>query len=148
MVQKPLPTEDAQIAREIVDAIRRDQPEICDRVHVEVDRGHVSLSGNVVWRHQRSRAEATARLVPGVASVGNALIVTPGADGTDIKKLIEGAFTRSAELDANQINVQVDRGNVVLSGRVRTWTEWTEAQSVAESAPGVTQVQNEITVGN
>ncbi len=61
---------------------------------------------------------------------------TPRVQPTEIKHLIEEAFRRSAEVDASHVSVRADGGTVTLSGKVRTWSERTQAQQTAWSAPG------------
>jgi osmotically-inducible protein OsmY len=138
--------DDPQIARAAVAAIRAEMPSVVDRVRVLVHQGHVTLEGAVEWKHQHDRIEATVRYVRGVMGVSNQIQIVPRVKAEDVKHLIEEAFKRSAEIDAAGIEVQADAGRVRLSGKVRTWSERTEAQNTAWSAPGVTEVRNEITV--
>jgi BON domain len=49
-----------------------------DRVQVSVDRGWVTLTGQVKRDYEKSRAEADARTVPGVAGVTNRLSCEAG----------------------------------------------------------------------
>jgi osmotically-inducible protein OsmY len=65
---------------------------------------------------------------------------------TDIKRKIEEAFRRSAEIDANRITVETRGGEIILRGTVRSWAEREEAERAAWAAPGVTKVTNLITV--
>ena len=51
-----------------------------------------------------------------------------------------------AELDARNIKVTAVGGRVTLAGTVRSWDEREEARSAAWSAPGVTDVVNDIGV--
>jgi osmotically-inducible protein OsmY len=63
-----------------------------------------------------------------------------------LKKKIEDALVRNAQLDANRITVQVDGTKAILKGTVRSWAEREEAERVAWSAPGITSVDNQITL--
>ena len=98
--------DDPQIARAAV----------ADRIRVLVHQGHITIEGTVDWSHQRDRAEATLRHLRGVMGVSNELIITPAARPADIKGLIEAAFKRSAQVDADGINVQAEGGKVLLDG--------------------------------
>lgn len=63
-----------------------------------------------------------------------------------MKSRILAAFHRSADIDARRINVETHDGKITLVGTVRSWAEKDEAQHVAWSAPGVTSVENQISV--
>ena len=64
----------------------------------------------------------------------------------EIKSKIEDAFKRNAEVDANRIQVEANGSEVILKGNVRSWIEREEAERVAWSAPGVTNVEDRIVV--
>lgn len=138
--------EDPEIARAAVAAIRAELPTAAEDIKVLVHQGRVTLEGTVEWDFQRGRAEDAVRGLRGILSVDNAISLKPRVAPTEIKRMIEDAFRRSAEVDADGISVAAVGGEVVLNGRVRTWTEWTQAQQTAWSAPGVTQVKNELRI--
>ena len=62
------------------------------------------------------------------------------------KDKIEDAFRRSADLDARRIGVDAYDGKVTLSGTVSSWSERDEAPSAAWAAPGVTSVEDDLTI--
>jgi len=68
------------------------------------------------------------------------------AKWSDVKREIEEAFRRSADLDARRIAVKTHDGTVTLSGSVSSWTERDEAMMAAWAAPGVTSVHDELAV--
>jgi osmotically-inducible protein OsmY len=137
---------DSQIARAAVDAITADLPLLAERIQVVVRDGHVTLDGAVEWHWQRQRIEATVREIPGVTVVSNLLEICPRVVADDIKRRIEDAFRRSAQVDAQQLTVETHDHEVILRGAVRSLHEKDEAQRTAWCAPGVTRVTNEIVV--
>ena len=86
------------------------------------------------------------RRIKGVLGVTNSIVLRPRAEPTEIKKKIQEAFRRSAEVDANRITVEANGSEVVLKGSVRSWIEREEAERAAWAAPGVTRVEDRIVV--
>ena len=64
----------------------------------------------------------------------------------DIDEQIAVAFARNGELFDDNIKVTANGHNVTLSGTVRKWSEYDEAEDVSWRAPGVTSVTNHILV--
>jgi osmotically-inducible protein OsmY len=69
---------DERIKLAVMTALHWDLAVPRDRVHVSVDRGWVTLTGQVERNYESSRAEADARAISGVAGVINRLSCEAG----------------------------------------------------------------------
>jgi osmotically-inducible protein OsmY len=138
---------DPDIARAAIDALKWDVVVPSDRITVKVEKGWVTLEGDVEYYFQRVAAERDVRNLTGVKGVTNLIAVHSSQPAPeDIKKRIKEALQRNAQLDAEHISVEVDKSKAVLRGTVRSYAEWRDAEMAARNAPGISEVDNRLTI--
>ena len=117
-----------------------------DKLDVTVSNGWVTIKGEVDWQFQKQDIERVVRRLQGVKGVTNLVTLKTKPTPAELKKKIEEALVRTAKRDADRITVEVDGSKVILNGTVRSWVEKEEAARQAWAAPGVTAVDNRITI--
>ncbi len=115
-------------------------------IQAQVERGWVTLKGEVDWDYQRRNAEKAVRNLTGVVGVSNAMTLMPSVTPAKVADRIRDAMARHAEREAKHIEVMVSGSAVTLRGAVDSWAERNAAFGAAWSAPGVLSVVNEIKV--
>jgi osmotically-inducible protein OsmY len=139
-------TADHEIAKRILDVFKWSALIPDDKISVKVENGWVSLTGSVDWHFQAEEAKKAAGRISGVAGVMNRIEVRHRPTTSDIRKRIEDAFERQADLDAAGVTIALDGSKVKLGGKVKAWHERRVAERAAWGAPGVTQVEDRIVV--
>lgn len=140
------PAADDEIARRILDVLRWSTGLPADAVKVKVQSGWVTLSGKVEWNYQRESATRAIRDMAGVKGVTNAILIVPKASPADIRDRIVQALKRQAELDMQNIRVEVSEGAVTLEGRVHSLTERRVAEQAVWAVPGIREVRDRLSV--
>ncbi len=117
-------------------------------VKATVHDSAITLTGTVAWQYQREAAERAVAPLRGVSAVHNQIALRPPAtvDVAHAKSGITAALVRSAHADAQRIRVDVNGSQVILTGVVSSWAERRQAAHAAWSTPGVTEVDNQLTV--
>jgi osmotically-inducible protein OsmY len=140
-------TADDEIAKRAVNILRWSAVVPQDAVQVKIQDGWVTLTGQVDWQFQRTDAEAEIRKLSGVAGVVNNITIKSHVQSADVKRKIEDALKRSAEVEAQGIRVSLlGNGKVALDGRVHGWQERDAVSRAAWSAPGVVSVDDRLTI--
>jgi len=137
---------DPDIARATLDALTWNISVPHDRIKLKVDKGWVTLEGDVDWYYQKEAAERAVRHLTGVKGVSNLIALRSRAVPSDVKQKIKDALQRGAQFDAEHITVEVEGSKAILHGTVRSFAEMRDAERAARNAPGVIEVDNRLTV--
>jgi osmotically-inducible protein OsmY len=114
-------------------------------VQVKVQDGRVTLLGEVDWQFQRVAAESGIRRLSGVAGVLNEITLKLRPEPVDVKRKIEDALRRSAEVEAKSIQVtSLGDGKIVLEGKVHDWQERDAVKRAAWSTTGVSAIEDRL----
>lgn len=116
-------------------------------VRVMVDKGWVTLQGELDWDYQRRLVDKSVSHLKGVIGVSDDITLKHRPQPPDLAERIRKALVRRAEREARHIDVQAnDNGSVTLSGTVHSWAERSAAEGTVRSAPGVRWVTNQLKV--
>lgn len=137
---------DADIAESILNAITWHSAVDENTLKIKVENGWVTLEGEVEWEFQKNTVTSLAEDLVGVRGITNLIKIAPRVEPKDIKHNIMAAFHRSATIDASKIEVFIKGGKVTLKGIVGSLVERKDAETAAWAAPGVTEVNNQLTV--
>jgi osmotically-inducible protein OsmY len=137
---------DPDIVRDAVSALKSELPYSSENIKVIAKDGKLTLEGTVEWNYARERAEKAVKRVRGAKSVTNSITLKPKVAPYEVRRKIEDAFRRSAEIDASRVTVEANGSEVILRGTVKSWAEREEAERAAWAAPGVTKVDNRVTI--
>lgn len=109
-------------------------------VTTKVERGSVTLEGQVTWKYEREAAERAICHLTGVIAVHNFVIVKSQTSAAQVKECVLVALQQQTAADALSIHVETQGTQVTLTGYASTWQAIVDASTAAWAAPGVTQV--------
>ena len=152
---------DEEIAAAAVAALEWNAKVPSERLQLTVRDGWITLEGAVNRQYEKVAAQRTLRHLVGTRGVTNRIHVEPRykaarpeqeecnkqeESNEDVKSLIQRAFRRNAIVDSKAVEVEIHDHTVVLNGHVHSCAERDESERIAWAAPGVTKVENRITI--
>ena len=138
--------DDNEIATEVVNALKWNWQIPNDKVKVKVEKGWVTLEGELERNYQKEAAKNAVKNLLGVTGVVNNIKIKSETQGEIERKDIESALRRNWSIRAMDIEVKVLGHKVTLNGTVNLWYQKDEAARIAWNAPGVWTVDKELVV--
>ena len=137
---------DTEIARMTADSLKWHSAVQEEKIKVKVEDAWITLEGEVDWEYQKDAIKTTVKNLTGVKGISNLISVKPSITAKDIKQKISLAFNRSATVDASKIDVEIKGNKAILTGKVRSWAEKTDAENATWKAHGITSIENKLTI--
>jgi len=137
--------DDADIAEAALDRLAWDVSVPDDTVKVKVEKGLITLTGEVDWHYQKEAAKHDVGGLYGVVDVVNLIAIKPRVNVSDLTNEITRALHRSW-FDPKTIKVSAEGSKVHLTGTVHSWHDRDEAESTSWAAPGASDVKNDLVV--
>ncbi len=137
---------DADIAQSVTNVLLWTTFVPRDAVKIMVEKGWITLTGEVTWNFQKMDAAKAVRYLMGVRGVSNQITVKSHLSVSSIKDDIEAALKRRFSSDGNHINISVNEGDVTLSGTVHTWADRNMVTHAAWGTAGVRKVTDNLTM--
>ncbi|AIP06302.1 putative phospholipid-binding protein [Burkholderia pseudomallei] len=140
------PRDDEVLAAAIVSALAWQEALAGQEIHVDVDEGCVTLTGEVAFGYQRQAAETVVSRMRGVIGVVNRIDVRSRDAGATVRERVADALARRAQREAAHIEVDERDGIVTLTGTVDSLIERRAACGAAWSVKGVHEVIDHLSV--
>ena len=138
--------DDDEIARRAANLISWSTTIAPNSVHIKVEKGWVTLSGELDWQYQKTAVADLIRNLSGVVGESNQIRIRPHLDSKDVVQSLTKAFHRHARLESAAIKVMVEGGKVTLSGNVNAWNDRRLAEDAAWAIQSVTEVVDHLVV--
>jgi osmotically-inducible protein OsmY len=137
---------DAEIRADVLRALMLDSL-VPSTVDAKVEDGFVTLTGRADYQYQRDEADRVVSSIVGALELFDEIELThPVLDREAIAESIRHSFERNAKVSAHKLSVSTKDGTVTLRGSVDSWATRDAALEAARSTPGVTKVEDHITV--
>jgi len=137
---------DAEVANEVLTALKSNWSVPKEKISVKVEKGWVTLEGELPWNYQREAAKNAVNYLVGVKGVSNNICIKSETHDAIEKRDVESAIERNWAIDDSNINVEVSGTTVTLTGTVDSWYHREEAGRIAWNTPGIWHVKNDLQV--
>lgn len=138
---------DSEVRKDIENLFRCNVDIDAADIGVFVVDGSVTLEGTVESLWQKGKAEDLAATVTGVITNNIAVVPSKSFNDVIIADDILSALERNINVNVAYINVKVENGRVVLSGKAPNLLVYRTVYDTARHTRGVVEVENNLSIG-
>jgi len=137
---------DEEIADEILRMLNNHTAIPPGQIKVRVIHGFVYLEGELAWNFQKEAVFTAVRHLKGIVGISNLIRIRPHISQAAVKTQVRQALYRYAGLEADGIKVETDGNEVVITGKVRSWSEKQAVEKAVWASSGVKSVRNNLII--
>jgi osmotically-inducible protein OsmY len=137
---------DAEITGEILIGLESNWMIPEDKLTVKVDKGWVTLEGELPWDYQRVAAKNVVNYLKGIKGVSNNIKIKSESQITIDQKAVKDAIARSLSIKGNETEIIVDGTTVTIRGTVNSWYQKEAIEHITWKTPGICILKNELVV--
>ena len=138
--------DDNEIAEEVLNAYKWNWRIPNDRIKIKVEKGWITLEGELAWNYEREAAKDAVKNLLGVTGISNNIIIKSEIGNATEKSDIENALKRNWSIYGTDIAVDVSGHIATLNGTVDSLYQKEEAAKIALKAPGIWTVDNKLVI--
>jgi len=137
---------DEDIANDVLKALIDNWNVPHEKIQVKVEKGWVTLEGQVTWNYQKEAANKSVGHLTGVKGVTNRIKIKSEVQDEIEKKNIVRALASNWTLHSENIFIKVDGTKVTLTGAVSSLFQKDLAEKIVWKTPGIWSVDNQLIV--
>lgn len=137
---------DLEIARTAEQVLNWSTQRALHKLVVVVEKGWVTLTGQVTWNYQRRLARSMVRGLIGVRGVTDLVELKPLVSLSDVKSQINNALQRHTMLGNSNIEIAAHEDAVMLKGHVQSLAEHAMVLDSVWSTPGVRTIVDQLEI--
>ena len=138
---------DAEIANQVVNALKWNWEIPNDAVKVQVENNWVTLEGSLQWNYQREAVKNLVNNLSGIRGINNKMTIKTELHDSIEKDIILDAIARDWSINGEEVDITVVDKKVTLSGLVHSLYQKHQAEKIVWNTPGVWFVDNNLEVG-
>ena len=117
-----------------------------DKIQLKVEKGWITLEGQVIWNYQKEAAAKAIGHLIGIKGVTNLIKIKAEVQNELETKNIQRALQSNWTLHSENIRIKVDGKRVTLTGSVSSLYQRDLAEKIVWKTPGICSVENELEI--